>query len=150
MGLPITSVALAGCLFYKLFPDEPNLRGAPILNPFISFRVVTRGMYPELVRQNVERNLRICKKFRLKKFIIEVVTDRKVSLSKNAKVKEIIVPDEYCTSTGAKFKARALQYALEPNVSQISDEDWIVHLDEETIITKSAIIGILNFINENK
>ena len=150
MGLPITCIGLAGCLFFKLFPDEQNLRGAPLLYPFISIRVVTRGSYPELVRRNVERNLRICEEFGLDKFVIEVVTDRTVSLPRHAKVREIVVPDEYRTPTGAKFKARALQYALEPYVNILNDDDWIVHLDEETIVTHSALVGILNFVHENK
>ena len=36
----------------------------------------------------------------------------------------------FSTKTGAKFKARALQYCLEDKVSEISDEDWIVHVSE--------------------
>jgi len=43
---------------------------------------------------------------------------------------EIVVPPSYCTTTGSKFKARALQYAID--VSAAQEEDWVVHLDEET------------------
>lgn len=150
MGLPITCVGLAGCLWYKLFPDEQALRGAPLLYPFISIRVVTRGSFPDLVRRNVERNLNICQEFGLDKFVIEVVTDRSVALPRHPKVREIVVPDTYKTLTGAKFKARALQYALEPHVNILNDDDWIVHLDEETIVTHSALVGIFNFLHENK
>ena len=56
----------------------------------------------------------------------------------------------YRTKTGAKFKARALQYGLEPSVRILQDDDWIVHLDEETVLTHSALVGILNFVQDNK
>ena len=63
---------------------------------------------------------------------------------------QIIVPTSYQTKNGSKFKARALQYCLEENVNKLSDSNWIVHLDEETILTESSIKGILNFIMEDK
>lgn len=151
MNLPVACFNLAGCLLYKLFPDDQKLEKESLKNRRrISFRVVTRGSYPELVRQNVERNLQICEEFGLKKFVIEVVTDQPISLPHHPKLSEIVVPNDFETSRGTKFKARALQYALETNLSILGDEDWIVHLDEETIVTRSALIGILNFINKNK
>lgn len=151
IGLPITGLNLVGNLIYPIFPEAQSLRGAPLLYPFINIRVVTRGLYPDLVRRNVERNLRICEEFGLDKFVIEVVTDREiVGLPRSHKVSQIVVPSDYRTKTGAKFKARALQYALEPGVDILNDDDWIVHLDEETILTHSSLTGILNFLHENK
>ena len=32
----------------------------------------------------------------------------------------------------------------------LKDEDFVIHLDEETVITEDAARGILNFISENK
>ena len=32
----------------------------------------------------------------------------------------------------------------------LKDDDWIVHLDEETILTEGSVVGIVNFINEGK
>ena len=32
----------------------------------------------------------------------------------------------------------------------LKDEDYIVHLDEETVLTEDAVKGILNFISDNK
>lgn len=49
------------------------------------------------------------------------------------------------TKTGAKFKSRALQYCLEKDVNILRDNDWIVHLDEETLMTVNSVHGILNF-----
>ena len=47
-----------------------------------------------------------------------------------------------------RSKARALHYCWEKTVSDIDDNAWIVHLDEETLMTESSLIGILNFIHE--
>ena len=43
-----------------------------------------------------------------------------------------------------------LQYCLEDGVNMLKDEDFIIHLDEETVLTEDATRGILNFISENK
>lgn len=113
--------------------------------PFLSFRVVTRGLYPELVAKNVERNLETCYKIGLEHFQFEVVTDRPIHLPAQRHVREIVVPEDYHAPNGCKFKARALQYCLEPHVNILSDEDWIIHLDEETIVTPDSVKGVFNF-----
>ena len=48
------------------------------------------------------------------------------------------------------FKARALQYCLEEDIHNLSDDDWIVHLDEETLLTDASVRGILNFVLDGK
>ncbi len=47
-------------------------------------------------------------------------------------------PRDYRTKSGARFKARALQYCLEDDVNILQDSDWIVHLDEETLLTVNS------------
>ena len=32
----------------------------------------------------------------------------------------------------------------------LKDEDWIIHLDEETYVLESALLGIFKFTSENK
>ena len=32
----------------------------------------------------------------------------------------------------------------------LKNEDYVVHLDEETVLTEDAVKGILNFISDNK
>ena len=34
---------------------------------------------------------------------------------------------------------------LQPHVNILSDEDWIIHLDEETIVTPDSVKGVFNF-----
>jgi beta-1,4-mannosyltransferase len=58
----------------------------------------------------------------------------------------IQVPRGYRTPAGNLFKARALHYAL--CVSGIGPETWIVHCDEETHPTRSAVQGIAQLIRE--
>jgi egghead protein (zeste-white 4 protein) len=41
-----------------------------------------------------------------------------------------------------------LQYALEDNVNKLDDDDWIIHLDEETYVLESALLGIFKFTSE--
>jgi len=113
--------------------------------PFICFRIVTRGDYPELVRKNVGHNMSLCNEIGLQNFIFEIVTDKTLNMPQERLIREIVVPADYRTKTGAKFKSRALQYCLEDHVYNLRDNDWIVHLDEETIMTKNSIHGISNF-----
>ena len=43
------------------------------------------------------------------------------------------------TKSGAMYKARALQYCLEDDVNILQENDWIVHLDEETLLTQNSV-----------
>ena len=65
-------------------------------------------------------------------------------------MRETVVPSSYRTKTGALNKSRALQYCLEDETNFLDDDDWIIHLDEETQLTDDAVKGILNFISEGK
>ena len=150
LPLPLCICHVCGLLIYNVFPEKAPIRGSPLLAPFISIRIVTRGDYPELVRRNVQRNMTTCLDLGLDKFIIEIVTDKALNLPKHPRIREIVVPSTYRTKTNCRYKSRALQYALEDDVNLLNDEDWIVHLDEETLITESSLRGILNFLFEGK
>lgn len=117
-------------------------------NHHVCFRVVTRGLYPDLVRRNLNRNLLTCASSQLKDYSFEIVTDKcldNLTTLNDKRITQIVVPTSYRSSTGAMFKARALQYTLEPGTSRVEGGDYIVHLDEETILTNNSINGILNF-----
>ena len=60
------------------------------------------------------------------------------------------MPNDYKTSTGALNKSRALQYCWEDLVNLVSDDEWIIHLDEETLVTTESVKGILKFIRCNQ
>lgn len=157
LSLPQCVCNFLGLTLYNAFPGRIKLKtnngqphNASTIKPFICVRVVTRGLYPELVRRNVNRNHAMCLESGLENFVVEVVTDKQIELDSDPKIRQIVVPTNYKTSTGALFKARALQYALEDKVSQLNDGDYIVHLDEETLLTQNVINGIINFTMDSK
>ena len=41
--------------------------------------------------------------------------------------------------------AQEILFFLQPSVNVLNDEDWIVHLDEETILTPESVKGVFNF-----
>lgn len=146
LTIPQVLCNFCGLLFFNAFPGKVKLKGSPLLAPFICIRVVTRGDFPKLVRDNVTRNMNMCLDVGMENFMIEVVTDKAINLPKHRRVREVVVPAEYKTRTGALFKSRALQYCLEDNINILADNDWIVHLDEETLLTENSVRGILNFV----
>ncbi|KOC69294.1 Beta-1,4-mannosyltransferase egh [Habropoda laboriosa] len=150
LSFPQVLFNFVGLTIYNTFPDKIVLKGSPLLAPFICIRIVTRGDYPQLVRQNVQRNLTLCLETGLENFQIEVVSDKSIGLFRQRRIREIVVPPNYRTSSGALFKARALQYCLENSVNELADRDWIVHLDEETLLTENSVRGILNFVLDGK
>lgn len=150
LPLPQVLFNFAGLTLYNAFPDKVTLKGSPLLAPFLCIRIVTRGDYPQLVRSNVARNMNKCVEAGLENFLIEVVTDKAINLTPHRRVREIVVPSTYRTKSGALFKARALQYCLEDSFNLLADNDWIVHLDEETLLTENSVRGILNFVLDGK
>lgn len=150
LSLPQVMFNVIGLTFYNAFPEKVALKGSPLLAPFICIRVVTRGDFPELVKNNVNRNMNKCIDAGLENFMIEVVSDKPIGIEPHRRIRELVVPLDYQTSTGALFKSRALQYCLEEKVNILSDSDWIVHLDEETLLTENSIKGILNFVMDGK
>lgn len=150
LNIPQLLFNLIGLIVYNVFPGKVLLKSSPLLAPLICFRVVTRGDYPDLVRNNVVRNINTLIDTGLENYLIEVVTDKSIELPTRRRIREIVVPKHYKTKSGALFKARALQYSLEESVNELSDNDWIVHLDEETLLTGNCVRGILNFVCEGK
>ena len=122
------------------------------LDKTICFRVVTRGTFPDLVKKNLDINMSILKQYHpWLKYTYEVVTDISIGTENVVnRVFEVVVPAEYVTKNNARYKARALHYAIEANVSRLDDEDLIVHLDEESLLTKSCVDGIIRFAKDNK
>uniref|UniRef100_A0A0K0F6R5 Beta-1,4-mannosyltransferase bre-3 n=2 Tax=Strongyloides TaxID=6247 RepID=A0A0K0F6R5_STRVS len=148
--LPQVIFNIAGMLMYNGFKETVKLQSAPLLAPFVCFRVVTRGMYPDLVKDNVVKNMKTCMDAGLENFMFEVVTDNAIHLPTLIRAREIVVPSSYRTKSGAKYKSRALQYCLEEDINILQDENYIVHLDEETLLTENAVRGIVNFMVDGK
>ncbi|XP_071088733.1 beta-1,4-mannosyltransferase egh-like [Haliotis cracherodii] len=147
--LPIMLSNFFGIIFCNTYP-VPSRFVTSLTHGSICFRVVTRGTYPDLVKRNLRRNIELCSKAGLQNYTFEVVTDNPIPITGLLNVRELLVPMWYKTSRGSLFKARALQYSLEDNVTVLKDSDWIVHLDEETLLTESSLAGVLNFIRSGE
>jgi beta-1,4-mannosyltransferase len=139
------SLGLIGTLLYRFPPDLDDVRPT---NRMICWRIVTAGKNIDVVLSTIRRCQAEMARTSLAPYVIEVVIDpcRNVALLpvEDVDVRVIVVPREYVTPNNSRFKARALHYALLN--SQISETAWVVHLDEETQPTQSAIKGVCKFI----
>jgi beta-1,4-mannosyltransferase len=145
VAVPSTLIGLVG-LFLGRARDTSWRHPMPDLE--VSFRIVTRGQNAEALRAtvaNVRAEMALRPRFRYR---VEVVTDQHVEMEPAADLHQIVVPAGYRTPRGTLFKARALQYAL--RASSLQDSDWIMHLDEESQVTGSAIDGIARAIREEE
>ena len=146
LGVPVAICNFLGLVLYNPFTEKLPDDATTNSTHFLCFRVVTRGLFPNLVKNVTERNLQTCQKFGLKNFKFEIVTDNQLNLTSAHNVR--VVPSEYRTPNGTLFKARALNYCLTQNVNILSPDDWIVHLDEETLLTESVLCGIIEFVTK--
>ena len=114
------------------------------------FRIVTRGLNPLLVQQNALQAITVLDACLPRSmYVVEVLTDNAIDVAAylqehfhpadgstamlETNFSEIVVPSSYQCESGAKYKARALHYAIIHG--QCRDQDWIIHLDEETRFT---------------
>ena len=67
-----------------------------------------------------------------------------------SKIKLLSCPQLVIMSQPVIVQARALQYCLEEDNNILEDDAWIVHLDEETLLTEASVRGIMNFITADK
>lgn len=150
LSLPVTLFSCFGLILYNPYRKHTFLPGQMLLSdiPFLCFRIVTRGDMPEFVKKNAIYNRNLCLSFGFEDFVVEIVSDKPVQCTETNKIREIVVPKSYTTKNNSMFKARALNYCLENHVNELAGNDWIVHLDEETLLTKDSISGILHFIKE--
>jgi cellulose synthase/poly-beta-1,6-N-acetylglucosamine synthase-like glycosyltransferase len=112
----------------------------------VVFCFVSQGTHQAVLRESVSRVLSLCKLHDVQ-FSIEVVVDRNVSLEPffvASGCEALFVPEDYQTLHRSRFKARALSYAASSRSSSTVDKvnSWIVHCDEDTIITEAALAGI--------
>lgn len=78
------------------------------------WRIVTRGMHPDLVSMNaVEAHAVLSTCMPRGRWVVEVVTDTAMDIASrggSAEIVEIVVPTEYKCPAGARFKAHTLHY----------------------------------------
>lgn len=148
-ALPVLPALLmfAGYAAYGRRQDRMEIVSRPFPPdvPLVSFRVVTRGENVRAVRATVENICSTMRALPLFPYVVEVVSDVPV-IDDREDVRALVVPAGFATPTGARFKARALAYALD--ASSLNDRDWVFHLDEESHITASVVAGIREVIAE--
>ena len=147
------ALALLGLLSYGGLPEAR--RGAVAADPFpvacpneVCFRVVSRGRNVEALRATIASVRAHVQELPLFPYRIEVVTDVAVDLEPGWDLRPLVVPAGYETANRSRFKARALEYAIE--VSDLADDAWIMHLDEESHLSSSVVVGIRDAINEEE
>lgn len=106
LTIPINTQSMICSLFYR----QEKLPAVPSSLPTdrICFRIVTRGNYPQMVKDNVQWLLDLTKKFEFSNFLIEVVTNKAINVPKQDRVRELVVPADYMTKKQSKYKARLI------------------------------------------
>jgi len=120
----------------------------PINPKRMIFQITTIGNM-EIVQESIDNINRICKEVGYSNYNIDVVSE--VSESFDGAV-TITVPQNYSTYNHAKYKARALQYAVEQREKKGENpgDIWIYHLDDESMITKQGLLSILDHADNNR
>lgn len=139
---------IAGAVTYRSGRRHGRHVGPAGPVPTVYFRIVTRGENVEAVVKTVRAAHEAMRAHPVFPYQIEVVTDRPVLELDPEAATQFVVPDDYETANGARFKARALHYALE--VSPAPDRAWLFHLDEETHVTPGAVEGIRRAVLEEE
>lgn len=116
---------------------------------------VSKGNNVEALKRSVTSTYELLKSLKVN-FKIEVVTDLLVRNQLRGFCEKIYfykVPLYYQTDKGAKYKARALHFALGKrrlhSLNENLENMWIFHLDEESLMTPQVVAGIMKFINNH-
>ncbi len=146
-------LALSGFLRYGGLPERsagrptPDRRPQPCAN-LVCFRIVSRGHNVDALRATVANVRQQMAALSLFRYVVEVVTDEPVAVLPGRDLRCLVVPPGYQTRNRSRYKARALQYAVEQ--SPLPDDAWILHLDEESHLSSSVVIGVRDAVVEEE
>ena len=118
--------------------------------PFIIFQITTKGENFRAVEKSVSSIKKACVGVH-EAYKIDVVTEPN---SPKFRANTIIVPSDFKTENNTLYKARANQYALLLRRRREQKENtknyWIFHMDEESILSKQCLLGLIEFTNTDK
>ena len=127
----------------------PDWRWDPGTTLIVAY--VSRGQNVEALRRASTETQTLLDLFGVR-YTLETVTDVELSAGNrlaatSGEVFYYTVPDDYQTARQARFKARALQYLLEQRTARLAGREdaeniWVLHLDEESIVTSECLQGI--------
>jgi beta-1,4-mannosyltransferase len=144
VALPAAALGVVGLVMYGM-RERPQACPIPYL---VSYRIVSRGDNAEALAETVQSIRAAMAEEALFPYRIEVVTDLEVVLPGGEDLHQYVVPVEFETPRRSRFKARALEYAL--RVSDLPQRAWIMHLDEESRVSRSLVRGIAVAVGEEE
>ncbi|MCQ4342721.1 MAG: glycosyltransferase family 2 protein [Sulfolobaceae archaeon] len=115
----------------------------------VIFQITSRGFNVDAVRRSVESVKYWARKY-LKDYEIWLVTEPDALVDYIDGVKVIKVPSDFRTKNNTKFKARALEYARLLRKPYARDDVWVYFMDEESVVGEDTILGIIDFIENNR
>ncbi len=145
-GIPIYySLAYEIIRYRKVFVKKTFV---PINPKRMIFQITTIGNM-EIVQESIDNINRNCKEVGYNNYRIDVVSE--VNESFHGAV-TLTVPKNYSTKNHAKYKTRALQYAVEEREKkgENTSDVWIYHLDDESMLTKQGLLSILDHADNNR
>ena len=140
---PLALVTLISLLLPYASKATPKRTLASIRNFYIV--IVSKGDNVEAVGRSLEAHKSLEDLFDGTVVKVHVVTDKGSLLHQNLTLNATIhaCPKSFKTDK-AKHKARALEWYRQK--MQFSERDWILHLDEESVIDKTSVLACFDFI----
>jgi len=106
---------------------------------------------PQIVFEAIKRVHDSCRTLGYENYQVDLLTDTKISkkTAKRVKAKNVAVPPDYQTNPPVKYKARALQYAVEQRTKKghVNAQTWVFLLDEESMVTEQTVRALLHHIS---
>jgi len=169
LGLPPALVVLLKSLvIFTVVVDSLNFLGHLLLRHRIVrdsgsviekgtlvVQFVSRGENIDVLRESARTAYEILAEEARIPFKIRVVTECQVESlfikEERSRYDFVHVPKDYKTSKGSLYKARVLEYARAVRDSDDvnSQATWILFMDEESILTRSAARGIFDYIRKD-
>jgi len=146
--LPLPS-ALLGLIGFVTFSKSKRTPG-PVSN-LVCFRYVTRGFNDQVIRESIKSVYESMDKLALFDYVIEIVTETQLELDdldRDGRLRQIVVPSDWESPKKTLYKARGLLFATLH--SDLPDDAWIMHGDEESRITPSLVAGMAQAIAEEE
>lgn len=143
VSFPPSVLSFIGAIWFRF---DSTLDSVQPMQHRVVFRIVSRGLNNDCLLGTIRACQTVMRRNSYFPYLVEVVTEAALfEAPDDSDVLHLKVPSEYKTPNGTKFKARALHYACQ--ASLVPNNAWIVHLDEESQPTSSAIKGICKFIS---
>jgi beta-1,4-mannosyltransferase len=146
VGMPIYFMLAYEIIRYRKFLVKKSF--VPINPKKVIFQITTIGNM-KIVQETVRNINRICNEVGYSNYRICVVSEVEETFDGAV---TMTVPKDYSTTNNAKYKARALHYAVEQREKngENTADIWVYHLDDESMITKQCLLSVLDHIDSNR